>query len=267
MKNFFISNNMMHPFHLVSFSPWPIMVSINIMNLAISASWLFTMNNWSPFMISLTSLMISIFQWWRDVIRESSFQGFHSTWVHKGLKVGMILFIISEIMFFISFFWMLLHMALAPSMEIGCLWPPNNILTFNPYSVPLLNTSILISSGISVTWSHHSMLNSLKYESVVSLLITILLGIYFSFIQYMEYWTSSFTIADSVFGSSFFVMTGFHGIHVLIGSMMLMVCWIRLLLNHFSSIHHFGFEAAAWYWHFVDVVWLFLYVLIYWWSY
>nr|YP_010031615.1 cytochrome c oxidase subunit III [Necremnus tutae]QOV03010.1 cytochrome c oxidase subunit III [Necremnus tutae] len=254
------------PFHLVTISPWPILMSFSVMTLLIGVmNWF---NNYN-LMLMLFGLLISLmcsFQWWRDVVRESTYQGFHTNKVISGLKLGMLLFIISEVFFFISIFWCYFHMFLSPSVEIGGIWPPKNIISFNPYHIPLLNTIILISSGVSVTWCHYSLLTNNKKDSVISMIITIFLGVVFSMFQYMEYNEASFTIADSVYGSIFFMSTGFHGLHVLVGTLFLMVNLFRIINNNYSAIHHFGFEAAAWYWHFVDVVWLFLYLLVYFWS-
>lgn len=176
----------------------------------------------------------------------------------------MILFITSEIFFFLSFFWAFFHSSLSPDIFIGQRWPCKGIKSFNPIGIPLINTLILLRSGVTLTTSHHFIILGNKKNCNNFLLITIILGIYFSLLQFIEYKEASFTIADSVYGSTFFISTGFHGIHVLIGTMFLSVCLIRETKNHFSSYHHFGFEAAAWYWHFVDVVWLFLYIFIYW---
>jgi len=167
--------------------------------------------------------------------------------------------------FFLSlFFWAFFHRSLSPAIEIGTLWPPQNISPFNPFQVPLLNTAILLSSGVTVTWAHHGLIENNYSQITQGLFFTVLLGIYFTILQAYEYVEASFTISDCVYGSTFFIATGFHGLHVLIGTTFLLVCLFRHLNNHFSGRHHFGFEAAAWYWHFVDVVWLFLYVTIYW---
>nr|ANH79468.1 cytochrome c oxidase subunit III [Eurytoma sp. TJS-2016] len=255
------------PYHLVTLSPWPLLTSFSIYVTMVGAlNWF---NNFEVLFFFLGNILILLcmFQWWRDVIRESTMQGFHTKMVVKGLKISMLLFIISEIFFFISIFWCYFHMFLSPSIEIGSLWPPKNIEMFNPFHIPLLNTVILLSSGVAVTWTHYSLINLNKSESILSLMVTIILGIIFTLFQYMEYKDSVFTIADSVYGSIFFMSTGFHGLHVLIGTLFLTINLIRINLNNFSSIHHFGFEAAAWYWHFVDVVWLFLYLLVYFWSF
>lgn len=206
-----------------------------------------------------------MYQWWRDVIRERTHQGFHTKKVLKGIKWGIILFIISEILFFASFFWAFFHSRLSPTIELGLIWPPTIIIRFNAFKIPLLNTIILLSSGISVTWAHHSLLSKNFTQITTRILITIILGVYFTIIQIFEYLEAEFSISDSSYGATFFIATGFHGLHVLIGTIFLSICIIRHLYNHFSTYHHFGFEAAAWYWHFVDVVWLFLYISIYWW--
>nr|AKH90808.1 cytochrome c oxidase subunit III [Rhinogobio typus] len=186
--------------------------------------------------------------------------------VQKGLRYGMILFITSEVFFFLGFFWAFYHSSLAPTPELGGCWPPTGITTLDPFEVPLLNTAVLLASGVTVTWAHHSIMEGERKQAIQSLTLTILLGFYFTALQAMEYYEAPFTIADGVYGSTFFVATGFHGLHVIIGSTFLAVCLIRQIQYHFTSEHHFGFEAAAWYWHFVDVVWLFLYVSIYWWG-
>jgi len=256
-----------HPFHLVNPSPWPILISFRIFNnLIFAVRWFHKLNN-SLILLSIPCTFLCIYIWWRDVIREATFSGSHTKIVYNGIRIGIILFIISEVLFFISFFWAYFHISLSPDLEIGQLWPPKGINPFNPYDIPLLNTIILISSGLTITWSHHAIININFKERFIRLSLTILLGIYFTIIQIIEYKGSSFTIADSVYGSTFFVATGFHGLHVLIGTLFLIVTLWRINQLHFSSTHHFGFEAAAWYWHFVDVVWLFLYLSIYWWGY
>lgn len=255
-----------HPFHLVTVSPWPIIISFSLINnLIIIISWFHKINYF--IIISIPCTLFCIYQWWRDITREATFQGIHTLIVYKGIRLGIILFIISEILFFISFFWSYFHSSLSPAIEIGTLWPPLGIIPFNPYDIPLINSIILISSGLTVTWSHHSILNNNLIERKKSLLITIILGIYFTLLQLFEYHESPFTLSDSIYGSVFFIATGFHGLHVIIGTLFLLICFLRIKHLHFSSKHHFGFEAAAWYWHFVDVVWLFLYISIYWWRY
>nr|ALO64504.1 cytochrome c oxidase subunit III [Lasioglossum laevigatum] len=255
-----------HPFHMVTISPWPLMTSWGILNFLLSMIYWFNSSNFYLMLFSLLNLMLILYQWWRDVVRESTMQGCHTFNVLKLLKLGMILFIISELFFFISFFWAYLHCAIAPSIEIGMTWPPKNIIMFNPYDIPLLNSIILISSGFTITWSHNLLIMN-KKKSMTPLFITILLGIYFSSIQMIEYIEAPFTFNDGIFGSIFFMTTGFHGLHVILGIVFLSTSLIRMYLNHFSKIHHFHFEAATWYWHFVDIIWLILYILIYWWMY
>jgi cytochrome c oxidase subunit 3 len=218
--------------------------------------------------LSFGILMIiySMFVWWRDIIREATFEGHHTQVVQLGLRYGMILFIVSEIMFFFAFFWAFFHSSLAPTVEIGAVWPPKGIEVLNPWEVPFLNTVILLTSGAAVTWAHHAILAGERQQAINSLIVTIVLAVLFTGFQAAEYVEAPFTIADSVYGSTFFIATGFHGFHVFVGTVFLSVCLIRQIQNHFTRKHHFGFEAAAWYWHFVDVVWLFLFVAIYWWG-
>jgi cytochrome c oxidase subunit 3 len=178
----------------------------------------------------------------------------------------MILFIVSEVMFFFAFFWAFFHSSLAPTIEIGSVWPPLGIEVLNPWDIPLLNTLILLLSGVTVTWAHHSIVAGERKQAIISLTLTVSLGIIFTIFQALEYIEANFTISDSVYGSTFYMATGFHGFHVLIGTIFLSVCLLRLFYKHFTRQHHFGFEAAAWYWHFVDVVWLFLFITIYWWG-
>nr|UPL65912.1 cytochrome c oxidase subunit III [Pilophorus typicus] len=255
-----------HPFHLVDYSPWPLTGSIGAMTFTSGMVMWFHKSNSNMLTLGMLILLLTMYQWWRDIIRESTFQGMHTFKVVNGLKMGMILFITSEIMFFVSFFWAFFHSSLAPTVEVGMLWPPYGIKTFNPMQIPLLNTMILLCSGLTITWAHHSILQKDYKQTTKSLMITIMLGLYFTALQGLEYYESEFTISDSVYGSCFFMATGFHGIHVIIGSTFIIVCLMRHLKFHFSKKHHFGFEAAAWYWHFVDVVWLFLYITIYWWG-
>nr|YP_009564672.1 cytochrome c oxidase subunit III [Chaetocnema pelagica]QAY82059.1 cytochrome c oxidase subunit III [Chaetocnema pelagica] len=255
-----------HPFHLVDISPWPLLGALGAMTTMIGLiKWFHLFNN-NLMLIGLMITSLIMYQWWRDIVRESTYQGLHTLKVSKGLRWGMILFITSEVFFFLSFFWAFFHSSLTPSIEIGLQWPPKGILTFNPIEIPLLNTLILLTSGLTVTWAHHSLMENNFNMTLQGLTFTVILGVYFSILQGYEYMEASFSISDSVYGSTFFMATGFHGLHVLIGTTFLLICLIRHYFNHFSSIHHFGFEAAAWYWHFVDIVWLFLYISIYWWG-
>nr|BDQ43554.1 cytochrome c oxidase subunit 3 [Amynthas sp. CS029] len=254
------------PFHLVEYSPWPLTSSLGAFTLAIGlASW-FHGYGMICLIVAIILIIMSMYQWWRDVVREGTYMGHHTNPVAIGLRWGMILFIASEVMFFFAFFWAFFHSSLAPTPEIGCSWPPTGISPLNPFSVPLLNTAVLLASGVTVTWAHHSLMDAKRTDAIQALTVTVTLGAYFTVLQAGEYLAAPFTIADSVYGTTFFVATGFHGLHVLIGSSFLLICLLRTLLHHFSNGHHFGFEAAAWYWHFVDVVWICLYLCIYWWG-
>nr|YP_010868909.1 cytochrome c oxidase subunit III [Hilara brevispina]WGU46325.1 cytochrome c oxidase subunit 3 [Hilara brevispina] len=261
-----MSTHSNHPFHLVDYSPWPLTGAIGAMTTVSGLVKWFHQYDMSLLLLGTFITTLTMYQWWRDISREGTFQGLHTMSVSKGLRWGMILFIVSEVFFFISFFWAFFHSSLSPAIELGAMWPPAGIIPFNPFQIPLLNTAILLSSGVTVTWAHHSLMEGNHSQTTQGLFFTVLLGIYFSILQAYEYIEAPFTIADAVYGSTFFMATGFHGFHVLIGTTFLIICLMRHLNNHFSKTHHFGFEAAAWYWHFVDIVWLFLYVTIYWWG-
>nr|CVK87319.1 cytochrome c oxidase subunit 3 [Haementeria officinalis] len=254
------------PFHLVEPSPWPITSALSALFITLGlTSWFHNKGNLCLY-LGMLLILLSMYLWWRDITREATLMGHHTSYVVKGLRLGMIFFITSEVCFFFGFFWGFFHSSLAPTTELGCVWPPVGIYTLNTFGVPLLNTIILLSSGITVTWAHHSLMEGNRSNSIQALTFTILLGLYFTFLQMGEYHSATFTIADSIYGTTFFITTGFHGMHVIIGSTFLTVCLIRMIMNHFSKTHHFGFEAAAWYWHFVDVVWICLYICMYWWG-
>ncbi len=257
-----------HPYHLVDPSPWPLVSAVSCLVTAIGAAMFMHSYQYGNYILSLGFFMVisSMVVWWRDVIREATFDGHHTKIVQLGLRMGMILFIVSEIMFFFAFFWAFFHSSLAPAIEIGAIWPPLSIEPFNPWGIPLLNTLILLLSGATVTWAHHEILVGRKEPAKLSLFLTLLLAITFTGFQVYEYLEASFSISDGIYGSTFYMATGFHGFHVIIGTIFLAICFIRLGRNHFTKKHHFGFEAAAWYWHFVDVVWLFLFVSVYWWG-
>lgn len=254
-------------FHLVQVRPWPIFSSFCFFNFMVSLILWMSGFGILGLLFSSLSLVVVSFLWWRDVERESVFLGSHSFAVKDGLKLGMVIFIASEVLFFVSFFWSFIHRARVVDISFGMMWPPFNVNTFDPVGVPLLNTVILLSSGATVTWSHHLMLSRRLMISSFSLFLTIFLGAVFSFFQFFEYGRSLFSISDRVLGSTFFMSTGFHGLHVLIGSTFLLVSFFKLVSLVSTGVQNVGFECAAWYWHFVDVVWLFLYVLVYWWGY
>jgi cytochrome c oxidase subunit 3 len=218
--------------------------------------------------------------WWRDVINEAEYQGHHTKVVQLHLRYGMILFIASEVMFFVAWFWAYFDAALLAGDHqqylrnelTGGHWPPQPTedarfkSTFDPWHLPLLNTLILLTSGTTVTWAHHALLENDRKGLIYGLWLTIILGVAFTCVQAYEYTHAAFSYAGHIYGSTFFMATGFHGAHVIIGTVFLSVCLLRAYLGHFKPDHHFGFEAAAWYWHFVDVVWLFLFTFIYVWG-
>lgn len=267
MKNYiFLKTN--HRYHLVDPSPWPILGSLGGFCLTIGGVLYMHkfIGGWNLFVTALCILNFTMIVWWQDVIRESTFEDCHNIVVQKGLRLGMILFIVSEIMFFFAFFWAFFHSSMSPVFNIGSVWPPKCINVINTFTVPLTNTFFLLSSGATVTWAHHSVIIKAKKHAIVALFFTMVFAILFTGLQVFEYLHCSYSISDGVYGSCFFLATGFHGFHVFIGSIALAVALIRLIMNHYTNTHHFGFEAAIWYWHFVDVVWLFLFINVYWWS-
>jgi len=254
-----------HPFHLVSPSPFPILASV-------SAFFLFggLVLSWSSYGVSILlfgtlSLAIVCISWWYNVVAEATFLGHHTTRVQSGLRFGFLLFIISECFFFLSFFWAYLHCSLSPAVELGSLWPPLGVNPVQPFTLPFLNTCLLLCSGSTITWSHSCLISGFYSTFIISLSFTILLGLTFSLVQFFEYWHCSFSIADSVFGSCFYLATGFHGLHVLVGTLFLFTCLYRGSLRHFTPSRHLGFLFATWYWHFVDVIWLLLWLIVYIW--
>jgi len=257
-----------HSFHLVDPSPWPIVSAFSALMLTFGTVMYMHGYQGGKFLLLLgfSMILFVMYGWWRDVIREATIEGQHTFTVQYGLKLGVILFIVSEIMFFVAFFWAFFHSSFNPSPNIGGVWPPAFITTLDPWKIPLLNTIILLSSGASVTWAHHAIVFGSKEQAFNALCVTVSLATVFTGLQAYEYISAPFTIADGIYGSTFYMATGFHGFHVFIGTCFLTICLIRLYLDHFSREHHFGFEAAAWYWHFVDVVWLFLFISIYWWG-
>ncbi len=257
-----------HPFHLVDPSGMPLFAALGAFSSTMGGVAFFHGYSDGGYALAIGQCIIlySMFLWWRDVIREATFEGHHTVQVQEGLQFGMILFIVSEVMFFVSFFWAFFHSSLAPTIDIGAVWPPQGITILDAWHIPLLNTVILLTSGATVTYTHHAVLAGTRKNAIVSLIATLILGVTFTGFQVLEYLEAPFSINDGIYGSTFFMATGFHGFHILIGSIFLLVCLARVMKNHFNKYHHFGLEAAILYWHFVDVVWLFLFAAIYWWG-
>jgi cytochrome c oxidase subunit 3 len=284
-----------HPYHLVDPSPWPIVGALAA--LALTSGGVMYMHQLTVLGIPGAVILglggvltlATMFFWWRDVVREGEFQGHHTRVVQIGLRYGMALFIASEVMFFAAFFWAYFDNALFPDggttasglieqvtreKVFGGVWPPKGVTVFSPWSVPFLNTLILLTSGVTVTWAHHELREGNRRAFLQGLALTIVLGVCFTSLQAYEYSSAPFSfrmvledgnlLKGGSYSSTFFMATGFHGFHVIIGTIFLSVCFVRGALGHFTPDHHFGLEAAAWYWHFVDVVWLFLFTCIYW---
>lgn len=262
-----------HPFHLVDPSPWPLLASFAAGLLAVGA--VFFMHDTEiagvavglkGVIAGLIALCLVAFFWWKDIVHEAFVQKAHSAVAKIGLRYGMLLFIASEVMFFAAFFWAFFDASLFPKEAIGFVWPPVGTEVIPAFDLPLLMTMILLLSGCTVTWAHHEMLIGNMKEAARALFYTVILGVVFMFFQVYEYHHAAFGFNENVFGSTFYMATGFHGFHVFVGTIFLAVCYFRTLKGHFTKDSHFGFEAAAWYWHFVDVVWLFLFVAVYWWG-
>lgn len=253
-----------HPFHLVDPSPWPFVGSMAALCLGVGAVLYMREYTSLVLLIGFGLLIFTMVGWWRDVIRESLSE--HTRPVRQGLRYGMVLFIVSELMFFVAFFWSYFDASLFPTEAIGGVWPPKNIVTLDPFELPYLNTLILLISGTTITWSHHSLLEGNMKDAAQKLGFTVLLGVLFLFVQMYEYSHATFAFKGGIYPSVFYMATGFHGLHVFVGVVFLAVCWFRTRKGHFKPDDHFGFEAAAWYWHFVDVVWLFLFICVYWWG-
>ncbi len=265
-----VSSGLKQPYHLVDPSPWPLTGAIGggltVVGIIMAAHF----GNYLWLVLGLVVVLATMFMWWRDVLKESATPGLHSAVVRLGLRYGMMMFIASEVMFFVAFFWAYFHFALFPEHVSGAttpMWPPAGIHTFDPFHLPFLNTMILLLSGCTVTWAHHSLIEGNKRGLVIGLLLTVLLGLSFTTFQAIEYSDAPFKfVGGGVYPATFFLATGFHGFHVIVGTLFLLVCLFRANAGGFTPERHFGFEAAAWYWHFVDVVWLFLFVCIYLWG-
>ena len=259
--------NKRHLFHLVDFSPWPLFVSwgalyftmfIVLTTERIELSSVFVYLN---FLI----LLICAYNWWGDVIKESTYQGKHTLVVKKSIWLGFLLFMVSEVMVFFLFFWGYFHYSLTTIYEIGYYWPGIGITPVKTFRLPLLNTLILLLSGITLTIAHKALIIGDLLNAKIRLLLTIILGLTFEILQVIEYKLTPYFLTDFVFGTMFYFLTGLHGIHVLIGIIFLTVCFIRLCQGQLIRESHLGFEFAIWYWHFVDVVWIILFFIVYWW--
>lgn len=268
MSNLIRSNFQSHPFHLVSPSPWPLYTSMSLLTL--TTTGVLTMHGFSNSLfflsIAFLALISSMSFWFRDVISEGTYLGNHTLAVQRGLNMGVALFIVSEALFFLGIFWAYFHSSLSPTVEMGAHWPPMGIDAINPFELPALNTVILLSSGVTVTYAHHSLIQGNRSGTLYGTLLTVILAVIFTAFQGIEYSVSSFTISDGTFGSCFYFGTGFHGLHVMIGTAFIAVALWRILAYHVTDNHHLGFESSILYWHFVDVVWLFLYISIYYWG-
>ena len=259
-----------HDYHLVNPSPWPFVGSLSAFILAVGAVLYFHDSGPWVMLIGLMGVLYTMVSWWRDVIIEAN-SGDHTPVVQLHHRYGMILFIASEVMFFVAWFWAYFDASLYPGEAIqfsrteltGGHWPPDGIETFDPWNLPLINTLILLPSGTTVTWAHHALLEDNREELKWGLILTVGLGALFTVFQVYEYQHAAFGFSGHIYGATFFMATGFHGFHVIVGTIFLLVCLLRAMNGGFTPKQHFGFEAAAWYWHFVDVVWLFLFVVIY----
>ena len=268
MTNLTRSTFQAHPFHLVSPSPWPLYTCVSLLTL--TTTGVLTMhgfNNAEYFLyLALISLVSSMCFWFRDVVSEATYLGNHTLAVQRGLNMGVALFIVSEALFFLAIFWAFFHSALSPTIEMGAHWPPRGVDAINPFELPLLNTVILLSSGVTVTYAHHSLIQGNRTGALYGLVSTVFLALIFTALQAVEYSDSVFTISDGTYGSCFYFGTGFHGLHVIIGTAFIAVGLWRLLAYHSTDNHHLGLESSILYWHFVDVVWLFLFISIYYWG-
>jgi cytochrome c oxidase subunit III len=255
-----------HDYHVLPPSPWPFIAAIGVFVMLVGAVYFFHGSPPWILLIGFAIVLYTMYGWWRDVVHES-LAGDHTPVVVLGLRYGMIMFIISEVMFFAAWFWSFFKHAMYPMPAVGGVWPPEGIETFDPWHLPLINTLILLCSGCAVTWAHHALVHENNRDHLKwGLVLGVALGVLFTIFQIYEYTHAAFGFAGNIYGANFFMATGFHGVHVVIGTIFLTVCLVRAYMGHFTPEKHVGFEAAAWYWHFVDVVWLFLFASIYIWG-
>jgi cytochrome c oxidase subunit 3 len=256
-----------HPYHLVKPSPWPMLAAFSAGLMMLGMVFMMHDKIHWIFATGVIALLTVSTLWFRDIIKEAFKERAHTGEVKKGFRYGMLLFIVSEIMFFAAFFWAYFNASLNPTEALGGTWPPKGIDAINPFDLPFMMTMILLLSGCTCTWAHQALIEGNRRDLIRGLALTVFLGIIFSGFQAYEYHHAAFGFKDTVYASTFYMATGFHGAHVIIGTIFLIVCLWRAQKNHFTPSDHFGFEAAAWYWHFVDVVWLFLFIAIYWYGY
>lgn len=272
-----VSSPFAHPFHLVNPSPWPLFTAISLWLTMLSV--IAVVHNYGgiiDLIIGFSCLVMSAILWWKDVINESTYEFKHTTLVRKGLLLGMALFILSEAFLFFGFFWAFFHSSLVPSAALGGVWPPVIISVINPWQIPLVNTLTLITSGFTVTIAHRALKDipyldaAFRYnrmrQVVLWLSVTVILALFFLGCQAFEYYYAEFTLSDTIYGTTFYTLTGLHGTHVLVGMVFLLVCTIRAALFHFTSWKQVGFKSAVWYWHFVDVIWILLFFTVYIWG-
>lgn len=257
-----------HPWHLVEPSAWPLIAGIAGLVAAIGGVIFFHSDNYILLVIGLILMMVVFMGWWREVIKEGENKRDHTAEVSTGLRIGMLLFIASEVMFFFAFFWAFFHSSLPILSNVAVPWPPEGIAAPGAEfsGIPFVNTLILLTSGATVTVAHHALIDGNRETVVRWTGITVLLGILFLGLQVYEYGVLPFGLKDGIYPSTFYLATGFHGFHVFVGTIFLIVCYFRAKKGHFTPTQHIGYEAAAWYWHFVDVVWLFLFINVYWWG-
>nr|ACV92163.1 cytochrome c oxidase subunit III [Pinctada maxima] len=254
------------PFHLPDPSPWPFWVAFSLEGVLLGMAKYFNGMGHEIFLLSGVFLCYLVYLWFSDIVFESVFQGMHTWKVQRGLRHGFLLFLVSEAFFFFSFFWSFFHSCLVPSESGGKRWPPIGVHSMKWSGIPALNTVILVTSAFSVTWSHKALRSGQLGESLLSLVITLAHGVVFLYFQYVEFSSSSFSIADGVYGSCFFMLVGLHGMHVMAGVSALFGSLVRMAGLHFSTERHLGYRFSIWYWHFVDVIWVMLFVLVYVWK-
>ncbi|CAK7919980.1 cytochrome c oxidase subunit 3 (mitochondrion) [[Candida] anglica] len=258
----------LHPFHLVSPSPWPMYTAFSLMNLALSLGLTAHnyMNNNMWMMLSMMTVLYSMTLWFRDMFAESTFLGDHTMAVKKGMMQGFLLFVLSEMLMFASLFWAYLHSALNPTMEMGMSWPPAGMETMSADELPLLNTMMLLASGVTITYAHHSIINGNRSNTLYGFIYSTLLILLFVMCQTLEYKYAPFTLTDSVYGSTFYSTTALHGMHMVMTFIMTSICTIRVYYYSVTDTSHVGLETTILYLHVLDVMWLFMYIVMYWWG-